>query len=311
MRININAATAEELREIPGVGEKVAGLIIRFRYIYGVVKKEALSLALRGNLSEQILDMIDFSDPKSEDLFNFDIESLPSVPKTDVWEHLRTFTEQTSLRSPEQREMWQPPGSPLNTLVDVSASRQQQPSYSYPDSRAMLTGSMGLDGRPPIMQQSGFGMAGPGYGSSNPDERRIKPMPAIHINYRDKSLQEPEKTHPGTAFFVPFSPKLPKNDISSETKESMSNKQKNQSSSTSKYSKTENKEKKSGVPEKTQKDEKAQSSTSKQRSSRSRSPKQHSDGRTIKQERKNPGAIPNQGQGHEVVQTDLVISRKN
>ena len=193
MRININTATAEELREIPGVGEKVAGLIIRFRDIYRVVKKEALSLALRGNLSEQILDMIDFSDPKSEDPFNFDIESLPSVPKTAVWEPLRTFTEQTSLRSPEQREMWQPPGSPLNTLVDVSASRQQQPSYSYPDSRAMLTGSMGLDGRPPIMQQSGFGMAGPGYGSSNPDERRIKPMPAIHINYRDKPLQEPEK----------------------------------------------------------------------------------------------------------------------
>ena len=60
MRININTATAEELRQIPGVGEKVAQLIIRFREIYGVVKKEALSLALQGNLSSEVLDMIDF-----------------------------------------------------------------------------------------------------------------------------------------------------------------------------------------------------------------------------------------------------------
>ena len=106
MRININSATAEELKQIPGVGEKVAQLILRFREIYGVVKKEALSLALRGNLSSEVLDMIDFSVSNSEDPFEFDLQSLPSVPKTDSLEQLVTFTYQVALgRSRSQSEI--------------------------------------------------------------------------------------------------------------------------------------------------------------------------------------------------------------
>ena len=50
MRINVNTANAEELKQIPGIGDKVAQFLIQFRDSYGVVKREALNLALRGNL---------------------------------------------------------------------------------------------------------------------------------------------------------------------------------------------------------------------------------------------------------------------
>ena len=80
MRINVNTANAEEQKQIPGIGDKVAQLLIQFRDTYGVVKREALNLALRGNLSSEVVDLIDFSVPKLNDPFEIDLHCLPSVP---------------------------------------------------------------------------------------------------------------------------------------------------------------------------------------------------------------------------------------
>ena len=82
--LNANTAVAEELKGIPGVNDKIAQLILRFKEIYGVVRKEALILALRGDISPDVLDQIDFSLPRIDD--PFDLNCLPAVPKTNLWE---------------------------------------------------------------------------------------------------------------------------------------------------------------------------------------------------------------------------------
>ena len=82
--LNANTATAEELKGIPGVNDKIAQLILRFKEIYGVVRKEALILALQGDISPDVLDQIDFSLPRIDD--PFDLDCLPAVPKTNFWE---------------------------------------------------------------------------------------------------------------------------------------------------------------------------------------------------------------------------------
>ena len=82
--LNANTATAEELKGIPGVNDKIAQLILRFKEIYGVVRKEALILALRGDISPDVLDQIDFSLPRIDD--PFDLDCLPAVPETNLWE---------------------------------------------------------------------------------------------------------------------------------------------------------------------------------------------------------------------------------
>ena len=82
--LNANTATEEELKGIPGVNDKIAQLILRFKEIYGVVRKEALILALRGDISPDVLDQIDFSLPRIDD--PFDLDCLPAVPKTNLWE---------------------------------------------------------------------------------------------------------------------------------------------------------------------------------------------------------------------------------
>lgn len=76
-----------------GIGNKVAELIIRLSEIYGVVKKEAPDLALRANLSSEALNI---SDCSKADPFDIDIGCLPSVPKTDSWEPLVSFTHQST-----------------------------------------------------------------------------------------------------------------------------------------------------------------------------------------------------------------------
>ena len=98
MLINVNTADKEELKQIPGVGERVARLLIQFREVYGVIKKEALNLALRGKLSAEALEMIDFSVPRQEDPFDIDLSCLPAVPKTNSWEPLVSFAHQAAAR---------------------------------------------------------------------------------------------------------------------------------------------------------------------------------------------------------------------
>ena len=98
MLINVNTADKEELKQIPGVGERVARLLIQFREVYGVIKKEALNLALRGKLPAEALEMIDFSVPRQEDPFDIDLSCLLTVPKTNSWEPLVSFAHQTAAR---------------------------------------------------------------------------------------------------------------------------------------------------------------------------------------------------------------------
>ena len=98
MLINVNTADKEELKQIPGVGERVARLLVQFREVYGVIKKEALNLALRGKLPAEALEMIDFSVPRQEDPFDIDLSCLPAVPKTNSWEPLLSFAHQTTAR---------------------------------------------------------------------------------------------------------------------------------------------------------------------------------------------------------------------
>ena len=98
MLINVNTADKEELKQIPGVGERVARLLIQFREVYGVIKKEALNLALRGKLPAEALEMIDFSVPRQEEPFDIDLSCLPAVPKTNPWEPFVRFADQTAAR---------------------------------------------------------------------------------------------------------------------------------------------------------------------------------------------------------------------
>ncbi|KAH3854313.1 hypothetical protein DPMN_096850 [Dreissena polymorpha] len=64
MSINVNTASVLELMQIPGVGEKIATLIVELRSSYGYVTKEVLHLALRGKMTSEVLAMLDFSEPK-------------------------------------------------------------------------------------------------------------------------------------------------------------------------------------------------------------------------------------------------------
>ena len=98
MLVNVNTADKEELKKIPGVGERVARLLIQFREVYCVIKKEALNLALRGKLPAEALDMIDFSVPRQDDPFDIDLSCLPAVPKTNSWEPLVSFAHETAAR---------------------------------------------------------------------------------------------------------------------------------------------------------------------------------------------------------------------
>ena len=112
--LNANTATAEELKGIPGVNDKIAQLILQFKEIYGVVRKEALILALRGDISPDVLDQIDFSLTRIDD--PFDLDCIPAVPKTKLWEKpmvsfnkqqmasRRSSTHESRSRSPESKD---------------------------------------------------------------------------------------------------------------------------------------------------------------------------------------------------------------
>ena len=102
MSVNVNTASAQELQQaLARIGDMVAQLILDFRQKYGIVKREAVNLALRGNLPTQILDLMDFSEPKQNNPVERDLPSLPSVPTTNSWEPVMAINEnqQSSGRS--------------------------------------------------------------------------------------------------------------------------------------------------------------------------------------------------------------------
>ena len=98
MLTNVNTTDKEDLKQIPGVGERVARLLIQFRDVYGVIKKEAQNLALRGKLPAEALEMIDFLMPRQENPFEIDPSCLRSVPKTDSWEPLVSYAHQATAK---------------------------------------------------------------------------------------------------------------------------------------------------------------------------------------------------------------------
>ena len=88
MLVNVNTTSAQELKQAFAIiGDIVTYLIFDFRQKYGVVEREAVSLALQGNLPTQILDLMDFSVP---------------VPQANSWETLRTFSK--TQRAPAVKE---------------------------------------------------------------------------------------------------------------------------------------------------------------------------------------------------------------
>ena len=100
MSVNVNTASAQELRQaFARIGDIVTHLILDFRQKYGVVKREAVNLALRGNLPTQILDLMDFSEPYDDP---FDLNLLPPVPKANSREPLMSSSK--TQRSPVFKE---------------------------------------------------------------------------------------------------------------------------------------------------------------------------------------------------------------
>ena len=100
MSVNVNTASAQELRQaFARISDIVTLLILDFRQKYGVVKREAINLALRGNLPTQILDLMDFSEPYDDP---FDLNLLPPVPKANSRDPLRSSSK--TQRSPVVKE---------------------------------------------------------------------------------------------------------------------------------------------------------------------------------------------------------------
>ena len=149
------------------------------REIYGVVKKDALSFMLKGNISQEMYDMIDFSEAKPDPL-DFNLASLPSVPKSAVYEPLKTFTNPTTASQQIlQPAIWKETWQPLNTKVAVSATPSTVTTststvttareQSYWPVLHVAMGSMGLE--------EGFAMPPPGFGSMPDHEMQLLQMP--------------------------------------------------------------------------------------------------------------------------------------
>ena len=101
--IKVNTADKEEVKQILGVGERVAWLHIQFSEVYGVNKKAALNLALWGKLSAEALEMIDFSVPRLDSPCDIDLSYLPAGPKTDAWARSMNCAHQAAAKQGHSR----------------------------------------------------------------------------------------------------------------------------------------------------------------------------------------------------------------
>ena len=61
MSVRINFVSVEELQTIPGVGEKLAGLIMSIREKSGNITPDILIALTRGRVLQTTIDDIDFS----------------------------------------------------------------------------------------------------------------------------------------------------------------------------------------------------------------------------------------------------------
>ena len=63
--VAINFATFEQLKSIPGIGEKVANTIVSVRDSSGNINEQILTMLTRGKLSKETMDSIDFTSNKT------------------------------------------------------------------------------------------------------------------------------------------------------------------------------------------------------------------------------------------------------
>ena len=83
MSVRINFASVEELQTIPGVGEKLAGLIMSIREKSGNITLDILIALTRGRVSQKTIDDIDFSfNVELPDELDSSFESLDSLEST-------------------------------------------------------------------------------------------------------------------------------------------------------------------------------------------------------------------------------------
>ena len=202
MLINVNTADKEELKQIPGVGERVARLLIQFREVYGVIKKEALNLALRGKLPAEALDMIDFSVPRQEDPFDIDLSCLPAVPKTNSWEPLVSFAHQTAARQSRYQvggnfamsasHFAEQESSPK--LAGASSMHESQESRSCrTDSRPVSHGDE-EDAKPSVRKTSSYKSANH---SSRSSDSEVEKKNRTALGSRSHSSQRHSRTSQG------------------------------------------------------------------------------------------------------------------
>ena len=63
--VAINFATFEQLKSIPGIGEKVANTIVSVRESSGNINEQILTMLTRGKLSKETMGSIDFTSNKT------------------------------------------------------------------------------------------------------------------------------------------------------------------------------------------------------------------------------------------------------
>ena len=185
MLINVNTADKEELKQILGVGERVARLLIQFREVYGVIKKEALNLALRGKLPAEALEMIDFSVPRQEDPFDIDLSCLPAVPKTNSWEPLVSFAHQTTARQSKYQVREKQESSPK--LAGASSMHESQESRSCRTDSRPVSHCDEEDAKPSVSKTSSSKSANHSSRSSDSEvekKNRTAPGSSSHSSQR-------------------------------------------------------------------------------------------------------------------------------
>jgi hypothetical protein len=86
MKVNINTVSFDELTSLPGIGPKTAQTIIKFRENFRLIDEKQLSAIPHIRMSNQLVDMIDFSLPDSRDRRKSYIDTISEkINKADLF----------------------------------------------------------------------------------------------------------------------------------------------------------------------------------------------------------------------------------
>ena len=203
MLINVNTTDNEELKQIPGVDERVARLLIQFREVYGVIKKEALNLTFRGKLPAEALEMIDFSVPRQEDPFDIDLSCLPAVPKTNSWEPLVSFAHQTTIARQSRSQVGESFAMSASHLAEqetspklagASSMHESQESRSCRTDSRLVSHCDEEDAKPSVSKTSSFKSANH---SSRKSDSEVEKKNRTASGSRSRSRQRHSRTSQG------------------------------------------------------------------------------------------------------------------